>query len=321
MQGNNRRKAPESGDTDHEEVASDKDEGRKNPHLVAYDDVEGLFVNVGVVAALMLSLAVGVFQSLRPEDFFLVQCEEWWGQLQDYRGDFVGPYLVANGMNLDLPLGIPPLNMHAYLNSSASNFLTTEDLYKRSDGNHDLNVRYVNLIFAWLAKQDLLEAFRYDDMSFRAHRYWNTDGINDQLQPAIRAGHFCISLLFLSLLISVLFYTSMCLVGARKHQERFNKWYEYGFYSVIVSYVFFIVGIGLFFYVITATFFYQFHPREMGFDMKEYNMFGLFIPVFLLASFSVFVLTYHTAKPAEMVGSKENDEITLNFGNEELEQN
>ena len=72
---------------------------------ITYDDAEGLLVNVGVVAALMLSLVVALVWARAPGDYHVTEIRTRFNSDLAFRTEFVKPYLAEKGMALSQTLG------------------------------------------------------------------------------------------------------------------------------------------------------------------------------------------------------------------------
>ncbi|CAN0067078.1 unnamed protein product, partial [Ectocarpus fasciculatus] len=175
----------------------------------SYEETEGLLINLGVVAALMLSFVVGVFFTIPREEFFYGDYRDVLVYNSDFR-QYAEAMLDYEGFNFTKPFpsgtGFELVNIR-------------EIMHNANDGSYGcaLDEPEINCNRLFLDMQIVAELTEKSFPSEYLYSYC-VYHINECTLPSdlvITTGGYAVTALTISLFISVIFYISLALSDIR----------------------------------------------------------------------------------------------------------
>jgi hypothetical protein len=269
---------------------------------ISYEDAEGLLVNAGVVAALMLSLSVATTFMHWPGDTDKAVLFSNMRFDFDFRNNFLKAWLNDNNVDFDRPTVKDKNGNDMFDIGTLMNTEPTAD--EMSDPNFMRNLEVFFFMIIGLCEDDDQRSKLYNE-GLGWIRLNNPTNQPDGLTPKFdyfKYGNVATVLFFSSLMMSLLFYTTLAISSAGETDIGLKHWMRFGGIAIIMCYILMGVGMGYFFGSLLALSRVQYAWAVYGDWFEEDCLYFLLIPLMAVSIIMALILFMGAAMEAIGLG-------------------
>uniref|UniRef100_A0A0G4I0K3 Uncharacterized protein n=1 Tax=Chromera velia CCMP2878 TaxID=1169474 RepID=A0A0G4I0K3_9ALVE len=254
----------------------------------SYDDIEGLLINLGVVAALLLSFVVATWVALRPEDFDRGSFRAYFSAPRSKGGgfaDFVNTTLneiagfpweldMGNGQVYNIADGLASWKEKGESLRGSLDSMTYRRYFKEIQVIFPVIIEYFPLykFRAWEAlnaPEGLPGFLPRDEAEWEFTHPYGFQAL----------GCFAFLLLSLSLIDSIVLYITLTASKAREDSEVVAEWWKLGRIAMWFGYLLLVVGLVAFVFQVSVSVQMTGNTHAMFFFIMTHWNYFIFIPL------------------------------------------
>lgn len=216
-------------------VLGKKGGGKVQEGAQSFDDIEGLVINLGIVAALVLSFVVGLVATIPTEEYDKADLTTLVFYWQDFRN-----YIDPDGL-LRVSYGISDLEMITGEKAGDGGYDCTEDAEQKD--------KYLPGLRMLASTVDLTDMRGWVDTHYKkVHEHAGCIGRRLPSEFVTRYGVVTVIILTIILIHSTSMYVSIMWLDARESPEVAAYWYKSGKWMLLFGYALLIAACIMFFY-------------------------------------------------------------------------